>query len=104
MGGVKLNQPVVGLGGTPDGGGYWMVGADGGIFALGDAPYQGSLPGIGMRATAVALLPTRTGLGYLVDTAAGQAVAFGDAPQFSDVATSVAGWTGNLVGGAVVAG
>jgi hypothetical protein len=81
-----------------------MVGADGGIFALGDAAYQGSLPGIGMRATAVALLPTRTGLGYLVDTASGQAVAFGDAPQFSDVAGAVAGWAGHLVGGAVVAG
>ena len=31
---------------TPDGGGYWMTGLDGGIFAFGDAPFVGSVPGI----------------------------------------------------------
>jgi SpoIID/LytB domain protein len=104
MGAVHLNRPVVGMAPTPDGGGYWLVGADGGVFALGDAPFEGSLPGIGLHGAAVALLPTRTGLGYLIVTDAGQAVDFGDSPQFSDVAGSVAGWTGRLVGGATVAG
>jgi len=27
---------------TPDGGGYWLVGADGGVFAFGDARFDGS--------------------------------------------------------------
>ena len=27
---------------TPDGGGYWLVAADGGIFAIGDAAFDGS--------------------------------------------------------------
>jgi hypothetical protein len=27
---------------TRDGGGYWMVGADGGIFSFGDAHFYGS--------------------------------------------------------------
>ena len=30
---------------TPDGGGYWLVGADGGVFAFGEPPIYGSLPG-----------------------------------------------------------
>ena len=29
-----LNQPVVGMAATPDGGGYWEVASDGGIFSL----------------------------------------------------------------------
>ncbi len=28
---------------TPDGGGNWLAGADGGVFAFGDAGYVGSL-------------------------------------------------------------
>ena len=41
MGGIHLNQPVVGMAATPDGGGYWLVAADGGIFAFGDAASTG---------------------------------------------------------------
>jgi len=37
-----LNEPVVGMASTPDGGGYWLVGADGGVFAFGDARFDGS--------------------------------------------------------------
>jgi hypothetical protein len=103
MGGQHLNQPIVGMAATPDGGGYWLVGADGGIFSFGDAPYEGSLPGIGLRATAVSVLSTATGLGYIVVTSNGHAVGFGDAPQFGDVAGQVPGYSGHLVGGALVA-
>ena len=42
MGGHPLNQPVVGMAATPDGKGYWLVAADGGIFAFGDARFYGS--------------------------------------------------------------
>ncbi len=103
MGGQHLDQPIVGMAATPDGGGYWLVGADGGIFSFGDAPYEGSLPGIGLSATAVSVLPTATGQGYIVVTANGHAVSFGDAPQFGDVAGVVPGYSGHLVGGALVA-
>jgi hypothetical protein len=34
---------------TPDGGGYWLIGSDGGVFAFGDATSQGSLPGVGVH-------------------------------------------------------
>ena len=37
-----LNKPVVGMAATPDGGGYWLVAADGGIFSYGDATFHGS--------------------------------------------------------------
>lgn len=30
----------------PDGSGYWLTAADGGVFALGDAPFHGSVPGL----------------------------------------------------------
>jgi len=103
-GALALAQPVVGMATTPDGGGYWLVAADGGVFCFGDAPFGGSLPGVGVHATAVALLGTRTGAGYLIVTAQGHAVEFGDAPQFGDMAAVVPGWSGRLVGGALVAG
>ena len=31
---VNLNQPIVGMAATPDGG-YWMVASDGGVFSFG---------------------------------------------------------------------
>jgi hypothetical protein len=37
-----VNQPVVGMAATPDGHGYWLVAADGGVFSFGDAPFRGS--------------------------------------------------------------
>ena len=44
---------------TPDGGGYWLIGADGGVFAFGDATSQGSLPGVGVHVTnVVGAVPT----------------------------------------------
>ena len=41
MGGRLLDAPVVGMAPTPDGGGYWLVASDGGVFAFGDATYGG---------------------------------------------------------------
>ena len=39
---THLNAPVVGMAATPDGQGYWLVAADGGVFAHGDAGFFGS--------------------------------------------------------------
>ncbi len=46
--GVAPALPVIGIGHTADLGGYWLIGADGGIFAYGDAGFVGSLPGLGV--------------------------------------------------------
>jgi hypothetical protein len=42
---APLNRPADGIVGTNDGGGYWMVAADGGVFTFGDAGFVGSLGG-----------------------------------------------------------
>jgi hypothetical protein len=41
--GQHLVAPVVGIAVTHSGKGYWMVGADGGLFNYGDAPFLGSI-------------------------------------------------------------
>ncbi|WP_298210038.1 G1 family glutamic endopeptidase [Ferrimicrobium sp.] len=38
-----LNAPIVGMAAVPNGGGYWLVAADGGVFDFGDANFYGSL-------------------------------------------------------------
>jgi len=60
--------------------GYWMVGTDGGIFSFGGAPYEGSLPGLGIHVkNIVGMVPTSTGKGYWMVGSDGGVFAFGDA-------------------------
>jgi len=60
--------------------GYWMVGNDGGIFSFGGAPYEGSLPGLGVHVTdIIGLVPTGDGKGYWMIGSDGGVFAFGDA-------------------------
>ena len=75
-----LAAPIVAMVPSTDGAGYFMVGADGGVFAFGDARFVGSCPGIGGCAgPAVAVMPDATGDGYWLVTATGNVYAFGDA-------------------------
>jgi len=53
MGGRPLNKPIVGLMSTFDGGGYWEMATDGGIFAFGDALFEGSMGGIPLNSPIV---------------------------------------------------
>jgi hypothetical protein len=81
--GKQLNAPIVGLVPSVDGNGYFMVGADGGVFTFGDAKFEGSCPGIGGCAgTAVAVMSDATGNGYWVVTASGDVYSFGDATYY----------------------
>ncbi len=79
----SLNAPIVGMVPSADGNGYFMVGADGGVFTFGDAKFEGSCPAIGRCAggAAVAVMPDATGNGYWVVTAGGDVQPFGDAPS-----------------------
>lgn len=61
--GVVLNRPIVGMASTPDGGGYWLVASDGGVFAFGDAEFEGS--GTASGNTFVALIGAEAGY-YLI--------------------------------------
>ena len=61
--GVVPAQPTVGLVPDPDGSGYWLVAADGGVFAF-DAPFRGSVPGLGimgLNAPVVGMTPYSDG-------------------------------------------
>ena len=79
----SLNAPIVGMVPSADGGGYFMVASDGGVFAFGDARFAGSCPGIGGCAgAAVAVMPDATGNGYWVVTQTGHVYTFGDAPYY----------------------
>ena len=60
----RLNKPIVGMAATPDGGGYWLVGSDGGIFAYGDAPFEGSPGGTPLNKPIVGMAATPDGGGY----------------------------------------
>jgi hypothetical protein len=60
-----------------------MVASDGGVFAFGDAKFEGSCPGIGGCAgAAVAVMPDASGNGYWLVTATGHVYAFGDAVNY----------------------
>ena len=54
-GSIRLNQPIVGMGVTPVGGGYWLVATDGGIFNYGDAAFFGSAGSIHLNKPIVSL-------------------------------------------------
>jgi hypothetical protein len=75
-----LRQPVVTMAAAPDGGGYWVVAADGGIFSFGTAPFLGSTGGIPLHRPIVGMAPTRSGRGYWLVASDGGIFSFGDAP------------------------
>jgi subtilase family serine protease len=99
----SLNAPIVGMVPSANGGGYFMVASDGGVFAFGDALFEGSCPGIGGCAgAAVAVVPDASGNGYWLVTQTGHVYAFGDAvaygapgPQASPVTSAVRTSDGN---------
>jgi hypothetical protein len=83
--GHHLSAPIVGIVPTADGKGYLMVAKDGGVFAFGDAHYEGSCASIGgCDAPAVAVVPDATGSGYWLLLSNCDMVPFGDAPKIAD--------------------
>jgi hypothetical protein len=79
----SLNAPIVGIVPSIDDRGYFMVASDGGVFAFGDAQFEGSCPGIGgCSGAAVAVVPDASGKGYWLVTATGNVYAFGDAVSY----------------------
>ncbi len=75
----SLNDPIITMATTPDGGGYWMAGADGGIYAYGDAAFYGSMGGRRLNKPIVGMTSTRDGEGYWEVASDGGIFAFGDA-------------------------
>ncbi|MHB1505056.1 MAG: hypothetical protein ACYCTL_13810 [Acidimicrobiales bacterium] len=86
-----LAAPIVGITAAPSGKGYWLVGADGGVFAFGDAGFYGSLPGLGIipAAPIVGITAAPSGKGYWLVGADGGVFAFGDAGFYGNVRDGV---------------
>ena len=49
----------MGIAATPDGNGYWLAAADGGVFSFGSAPFEGSMGGKPMTAPVVGIADLR---------------------------------------------
>ncbi len=62
--------------------GMWLGAMDGGVFALGGAPFRGSGVGSGTTSPVIAIAGRPTGAGYWLATLGGDVRAFGDARLF----------------------
>ncbi len=71
--------PAAGIAGWPQGLGYWVATAAGGVFAVGGAQFYGSLAGKPVHAQLVGIAATPTGRGYWLVTADGGVYTFGTA-------------------------
>jgi hypothetical protein len=73
---------------TPTGRGYWLVAADGGIFAFGDARFHGSTGAFAIGSPVVGITSTAGGRGYWIASADGRVFNFGDAKAMHAVMAS----------------
>ena len=64
---------------TPDGKGYWLVAADGGVFSFGDAQFYGSTGSMSLNKPVVGMTATPDGRGYWMVASDGGIFSFGDA-------------------------
>ncbi|WP_298446075.1 hypothetical protein [Ferrimicrobium sp.] len=96
-----LSAPIVGIIPTPDGGGYWLVAADGGVFDFGNAKFFGSTytqgyTGLGgshpINGRIVGGAAAPNGNGYWLVSSTGAVYNFGSAPNEGDAMTD--GYTG----------
>jgi hypothetical protein len=76
---LKLNKPIVGIAATPDGGGYWLVASDGGVFSYGDAPFYGSTGSLKLNSPIVGIAASPDGGGYWLVASDGGVFNEGDA-------------------------
>ena len=74
--------PIVGEAATPDGGGYWLVASNGGVFAYGDAVFYGSAATLTLNQPIVGMAATPDGGGYWLVARDGGIFNYGDAAFF----------------------
>jgi hypothetical protein len=66
---------------TPDGGGYWFVASDGGIFSIGNAAFHGSAGSLPLAAPVVGMATDPVTGGYWLVGSDGGVFSYG-APYF----------------------
>jgi hypothetical protein len=90
-----LNAELVGVATTIDsghnGGGIWLAGADGGVFAYGDAPFDGSMAGRPLALPVVGIVSDPVASGYWLVAADGGVFAFGAAGFHGSMAAGAQG-------------
>ncbi len=86
-GSLHLNKPVVGMAGAGGSSGYWLVAADGGVFAY-NAPFYGSTGGIVLNAPIVGMEAGANGGGYRFVAADGGVFDYGTLVAFMEGLTS----------------
>ncbi|MEO1063301.1 MAG: M23 family metallopeptidase [Actinomycetota bacterium] len=84
--GLDVKAAVVGMAASPSGGGYWLVAADGGVFAFGDAGFFGSTGSLVLSSPIVGMATTSSAAGYWLAAADGGVFSFGDAPFLGSAA------------------
>ncbi len=86
---TDLNRPIVGMAATPDGGGYWLVASDGGVFTFGNAQFYGSTGGKVLNRPIVGMAATPDGGGYWLVAADGGVFTFGNAQFYGSTGGKV---------------
>ncbi len=84
-GSTLLGSPVVDIVPSPDGMGYWLVGANGGIYTFGDVGYFGTMESSQLNAPIVSMAATPDGKGYWLVAADGGVFSFGDAAFYGSM-------------------
>jgi hypothetical protein len=80
-----LAAPVVGIAALPDGNGYWLTDAQGGVSPHGTAVNYGSMAGQPLNAAISHIVSTPDGKGYWLVASDGGTFAFGDAGYFGSM-------------------
>jgi hypothetical protein len=82
------NGPIVGIAvdAASMQGGYWLVGADGGIFSFSGAGFYGSMGGTALNKPIVGIASTPDGGGYWLVASDGGIFSFGDAGFYGSMA------------------
>jgi hypothetical protein len=80
-----INSPVFTGVASPDGQGYLLASADGGVFAFGDASFEGSLGNLALNGPIVAMAATPDGGGYWLGALDGGVFSLGDAQFYGSM-------------------
>jgi hypothetical protein len=77
--GLDLNAGVIDVAAHPSRDGYWLLGADGGVFTFGNAHFHGSAGAMTLNAPIVGMAAHPGGEGYWLVATDGGVFSFGDA-------------------------
>jgi hypothetical protein len=83
-----LNSPVFSGVATPDGKGYLLASADGGVFASGDATFEGSAGAEPLQGPIVAMAVTKNAKGYWLGALDGGVFAYGNAQFYGSMGST----------------